>query len=83
VELTVDEVEVHGGGRILDRFATLEAELKKGPESALDALAAELVDKEMVVGSRLAEILAETTGQAPAPDVTTIPVAVAGGAVAS
>ena len=42
VELTVDEVEVHGGGRILDRFATLEAELKKGPETALDALAAEL-----------------------------------------
>lgn len=42
VELTVDEVEVHGGGRILDRFATLEAELKKGPEAALDALAAEL-----------------------------------------
>jgi cell division protease FtsH len=69
--------------RLIGDARTNAIELLRTHRATLDALAAELVDKEMVVGSRLAEILAETTGQAPAPDVTTIPVAVAGGAVAS
>ncbi len=45
--------------------------------ATLDALAIELVDKEVVIGPRLAEILAETSGQAAEPDATTIPVVAA------
>ena len=47
-ELSLDEVEVIGGGRLLDTFDELEAELKKGPEEPLAALA-DLLDKDEVL----------------------------------
>ena len=40
VELSIDEVAVVAGGRVVDRFVELEAELRRGPATALDALAA-------------------------------------------
>ena len=42
VELSLDEVDVVSRGRIVDRFVELEAELTKGDEDALEALAAAL-----------------------------------------
>jgi CHAD domain-containing protein len=47
-ELSLDEVEVIGGGRLLDTFDELEVELKKGPEEPLAALA-DLLDKDDVL----------------------------------
>jgi len=44
VELSLDEVAVVAGGRVVDRFIELEAELRRGPASALEALAAVLAD---------------------------------------
>jgi len=40
VELSIDDVEVVAGGRMIDRFLELEVELKAGEESGLAALAA-------------------------------------------
>jgi CHAD domain-containing protein len=42
VELSLDEVAVVAGGEVVDRFVELEAELRRGPATALDALAAVL-----------------------------------------
>jgi CHAD domain-containing protein len=42
VELSIDEVEVVAGGRVVDRFVELEAELRRGPAAALEALGAAL-----------------------------------------
>ena len=42
VELSVDEVEVVAGGRVVDRFVELEAELRRGPAEALESLEATL-----------------------------------------
>jgi len=39
VEVSVDDVEVVAGGRIVERFAELELELRAGDERALDPLA--------------------------------------------
>jgi triphosphatase len=39
VELSVDEVDVVAGGRVIDHFAELELELREGPVEALDPLA--------------------------------------------
>ncbi|MEO5965921.1 MAG: CYTH domain-containing protein, partial [Candidatus Limnocylindrales bacterium] len=39
VELSVDDVEVVAGGEVIERFAELEAELRKGDEAALEPLA--------------------------------------------
>ncbi|HYN47477.1 MAG TPA: CYTH domain-containing protein, partial [Candidatus Nanopelagicales bacterium] len=44
VELSIDEVAVVSGGRVVDRFVELEAELRRGPATALDALAAVFAD---------------------------------------
>ncbi len=44
VELSLDEVAVVAGGRVVDRFVELEVELRRGPDSALDTLAAVLAD---------------------------------------
>jgi CHAD domain-containing protein len=44
VELSLDEVAVVAGGRVVDRFVELEVELRRGPATALDALAAVLAD---------------------------------------
>ncbi len=44
VELSLDEVAVVASGRVMDRFIELEAELRRGPATALDALAAVLAD---------------------------------------
>jgi CHAD domain-containing protein len=44
LELSLDEVAVMAGGRVVDRFLELEAELRRGPATALDALAAVLAD---------------------------------------
>ncbi len=38
VELSVDEVEVVAGGRVVDRFIELEVELRRGPAGALEPL---------------------------------------------
>ena len=38
-ELSLDEVEVVGGGRVLDSFEELEGELKRGDEGPLEAIA--------------------------------------------
>src|SRR5664280_1887253 len=43
-ELSVDAVEVVGGGRVLDSFEELEIELKGGDEAPLSALA-DLLDR--------------------------------------
>ena len=40
VELSLDEVEIVGDGRVLDSFEELEVELKRGAETPLAALAA-------------------------------------------
>jgi CHAD domain-containing protein len=45
VELSLDEVEVVGDGRILDTFEELEIELKRGDEAPLAALA-EILDSD-------------------------------------
>jgi CHAD domain-containing protein len=42
VELSIDEVAVVAAGRVVDRFLELEAELRRGPASALGSLAAVL-----------------------------------------
>jgi len=42
VELSLDDVAVVAGGRVVDEFIELEAELRRGPATALDALAAVL-----------------------------------------
>ncbi len=42
IELSLDEVDVVSRGRIVERFVELEAELTKGDEDALEALAAAL-----------------------------------------
>jgi CHAD domain-containing protein len=39
IELSLDTVEVVAGGRVVDRFVELEAELRRGPAEALDGLA--------------------------------------------
>ncbi len=44
VELSLDEVAVVSGGRVVDQFVELEVELRRGPAAALDALAAVLAD---------------------------------------
>jgi CHAD domain-containing protein len=40
VELSLDEVTVVAEGEVVDRFVELEAELRRGPSTALEALAA-------------------------------------------
>jgi CHAD domain-containing protein len=40
VELSLDDVSVIAGGEVVDRFVELEAELRRGPATALDVLAA-------------------------------------------
>jgi len=44
VELSLDEVAVVAGGRVVDRFVELEAELRRGAATALDALAVVFAD---------------------------------------
>ena len=61
IELSLDEVEVVTGGRVVDRFVELEAELRRGPASALDTLAAALAedpDLEPETSSKLERALA-------------------------
>ena len=53
VEVSVDEVEVVAGGRVVDRFVELEAELRRGPAEALEALEAALAaDPDLVPETR-------------------------------
>jgi len=42
IELSLDEVDVVRRGRVVERFVELEAELRKGDESAIGSLAVEL-----------------------------------------
>ena len=61
VELSLDEVSVVAGGRVVDRFVELEVELRRGPATALDALAAALAvdpDLEPEPASKLERALA-------------------------
>jgi CHAD domain-containing protein len=53
VELSLDEVEVVSGGRVVHRFHELEAELRRGPSKALETLAATLAqDPDLLPESR-------------------------------
>lgn len=61
VELSLDEVDVVARSRVIDRFVELEAELVKGPEEGLAALAAVFaVDRALapVSGSKLEAAMA-------------------------
>ena len=61
IELSLDDVAVVAGGRVVDRFFELEAELRRGPSSALEALAAALAedpDLEAEPSSKLERALA-------------------------
>lgn len=60
VELSVDEVEVVVGDRVVERFAELEVELREGPEGSLEPLAERLGEHEELVpveGSKLERAL--------------------------
>jgi CHAD domain-containing protein len=60
VELSADDVEVMIGGRAVDRFVELEAELRAGAEDALEPLIAWLDEHEALVaveGSKLERAL--------------------------
>ena len=64
VELSLDEVDVVGRGRVIHRFAELEAELTSGVEARLDELRLLLeADPDLVpaTGSKLEAALAATT----------------------
>ena len=56
VELSVDDVEVVSGDRIIDRFAELEAELIAGDERVLVPLAAYLGEIEELLPSRTSKL---------------------------
>ena len=61
VELSLDDVEVVARGRVVERFLELEVELRRGPASALDTLAAILAadpDLAAVTSSKLERALA-------------------------
>ncbi len=67
IELSLDEVAVVVGGRVVDRFLELEAELRRGPASALDPLAAAFAedpDLEPETSSKLERALAVTGSRA-------------------
>ncbi len=69
VELSIDEVAVVAGGRVVDRFVELEVELRRGPATALDALAAVLAedpDLEPEPTSKLERALAAVAAESPA-----------------
>ena len=51
VELSLDDVEVVSGGRVVDRFAELEAEVREGDEALLGPLAELLGEIEELVPS--------------------------------
>ena len=51
VELSLDDVEVVSGGRVVDRFAELEAEVREGDEAMLGPLAELLSEIEELVPS--------------------------------
>ncbi len=68
VELSLDEVAVVTGGRVVDRFLELEVELRRGPATALDALAAVLAadaDLAPETASKLERALAAAGGSRP------------------
>jgi len=65
VELSLDEVAVVTGGRVVDRFLELELELRRGSATALDALATVLAaDADLVpeTASKLERALAAAGG---------------------
>jgi CHAD domain-containing protein/adenylate cyclase class IV len=55
-ELSVDDVEVVAGGRVLERFAELELELREGSEAALEALADLLSEIEELVPAETSKL---------------------------
>jgi CHAD domain-containing protein len=69
VELSLDEVAVVAAGRVVERFLELEAELRRGPATALDVLAAVLAadpDLAPEMGSKLERALAAAGTRPPA-----------------
>lgn len=56
VELSVDDVEVVHGGRVIERFAELELELRKGEETALEPLSDLLSDIEELVPAETSKL---------------------------
>ncbi|OGO58010.1 MAG: hypothetical protein A2V85_01760 [Chloroflexi bacterium RBG_16_72_14] len=55
-ELSVDDVEVVAGGRVLERFAELEVELREGSEAALEPLADLLSEIEELVPAETSKL---------------------------
>jgi len=56
VELSVDDVEVVAGGRLLERFAELELELREGDETALEPLEDLLAEIEELVPAETSKL---------------------------
>jgi CHAD domain-containing protein len=56
IELSVDEVDVVAGDRVIDRFAELELELREGPVEALDPLADLLSEVEELVPAETSKL---------------------------
>lgn len=56
VELSVDDADVVAGGRVLEHFAELEAELREGDEAALEPLADLLSEIEELVPAETSKL---------------------------
>ena len=56
VEMSVDDVEVFAGDRVIERFAELEAELREGSESVLEPLAELLSEIEELVPAETSKL---------------------------
>ena len=72
VEVSVDDVEVVAGERIVERFAELELELREGDEHALDALADLLSEVEELMPAETSKLerALEALRREPAPGET-------------
>ena len=56
VELSLDDVTVVARGEVVDRFVELEAELKRGPATALDVLAAVFAGDPDLAAERMSKL---------------------------
>jgi adenylate cyclase class IV len=72
VEVSVDDVEVVAGERIVEQFAELELELREGDEHALDALADLLTEVEELMPAETSKLerALEALRREPAPSET-------------
>jgi CHAD domain-containing protein len=56
VEVSVDAVEVLSGGEVIERFAELELELRRGPEAALEPLAQLMMEIEELLPAETSKL---------------------------